>query len=46
MNTLGGWVLEQIGYLPSAGMVMVKNKVLFTVENVSQRRITSVRIRI
>ena len=46
MNTLGGWVLEQIGYLPSAGMVMVKNKVLFTVEDVSQRRITSVRIRI
>ena len=46
MNTLGGWVLEQFGYLPSAGMVMVKNKVLFTVEDVAQRRITSVRIRI
>ncbi len=46
MNTLGGWVLEQFGYLPSAGMVVVKNKVLFTVEDVVQRRITSVRIRI
>nr|MCR4899549.1 CBS domain-containing protein [Treponema sp.] len=46
MNTLGGWVLEQFGYLPSAGMVLVKNKVLFTVEDVVQRRITSVRIRI
>ena len=46
MNTLGGWVLEQFGYLPSAGMVVVKNKVLFTVEDVVKRRITSVRIRI
>ena len=46
MNTLGGWVLEQIGYLPSAGMVLVKDKILFTVEEVSQRRIVSVRIRI
>ena len=46
MNTLGGWVLEQIGYLPSAGMVLVKDKILFTVEEVSQRRIVSIRIRI
>ena len=46
MNTLGGWVLEQFGYLPSSGMVVLKNKVLFTVENVEDRRITSVRIRI
>ena len=46
MNTLGGWVLEKIGYLPSAGMVLVKDSVLYTVEDVSQRRITSVRIRI
>ena len=45
MNTLGGWVLEQIGYLPSAGMVLVKERILFTVEEVSQRRITSVRIK-
>ena len=46
MNTLGGWVLEEFGYLPSAGMVLVKNKALFTVEDVEQRRITRVRIRI
>ena len=46
MNTLGGWVLEQIGYLPTAGMVLVKERILFTVEEVSQRRITSVRIKI
>ena len=46
MNTFGGWVLEQFGYLPSAGMVLVKNKVLYTVEEINQRRITSVRIKI
>ena len=46
MNTFGGWILEQIGYLPSAGMVLVKDKILYTVEEVNQRRITSVRIRI
>ncbi len=46
MNTFGGWVLEQFGYLPSAGMVLVKNKILYTVEEVVQRRITRVRIRI
>lgn len=46
MNTFGGWILEQIGYLPSAGMVLVKDKILYTVEEVEQRRITRVRIRI
>ncbi|MCR4899407.1 MAG: CBS domain-containing protein, partial [Treponema sp.] len=46
MNTLGGWVLEQIGYLPSAGMVLVKNRILFTVEEVTQRKISRVRIKI
>ena len=46
MNTLGGWVLEQFGSLPTAGMVLVKNKILFTAEEVSQRRIVKVRIRI
>ncbi len=46
MNTFGGWVLEQFGYLPSAGMVLVKDKILYTVEEVVQRRITRVRIRI
>ncbi|MBR6340766.1 MAG: HlyC/CorC family transporter [Treponema sp.] len=46
MNTFGGWVLEQFGYLPSAGMVLVKNKILYTVEEVTQRRISSVKIKI
>ena len=46
MNTLGGWLLEQFGSLPSSGMVIVKDKVLFTVEDVAQRRIISVKIKI
>lgn len=45
MNTIGGWLLEQLGYLPSAGTVFIKNKILFTAEDVVQRRITSVRIK-
>lgn len=46
MNTIGGWILEQLGYLPSSGMVLLKNKVIYTVEDVSQRRITLVKIKI
>lgn len=46
MNTLGGWLLEQFGSLPSSGMVIVKDKVLYTVEDVSQRRIILVKIKI
>ncbi|BDC92908.1 hemolysin family protein [Treponema bryantii] len=45
MNTVGGWLLEQIGYLPSAGMVFIKDKNLFTAEDVSGRRIVSVRVK-
>lgn len=45
MNTVGGWLLEQFGYLPAAGMVFVKNKNLFTAEDVSARRIVSVRVK-
>lgn len=45
MNTIGGWLLEQFGYLPAAGTVCIKNKILFTAEDVAQRRITSVRIK-
>lgn len=44
MNTIGGWLLEQIGYLPSSGTVFVKDKILFTAEDVAQRRIQTVRI--
>ena len=45
MNSLGGWLLEQFGYLPSIGNVITKDNVIFTVEDVYQRRITSVRIK-
>ena len=45
MNTIGGWLLEQFGYLPSAGNVFVLDNVIYTVEDVFQRRIVSIRIR-
>ena len=45
MNTVGGWLLEQIGYLPSAGMVFIKDKNLYTAEDVNGRRIVSVRVK-
>lgn len=43
-NTLGGWLLEQFGYLPSTGNSLVYEKVVFTAEDVSSRRIVTVRI--
>lgn len=43
-NTLGGWLLEQFGYLPSVGSSLVYEKVVFTAEDVSARRIVTVRI--
>ena len=43
-NTLGGWVLEQFGHLPSIGEIVQKDRRLFIVEDISQRRITSIRI--
>lgn len=45
MNTIGGWLLEQFGYLPNAGNIVIKNKDIFTAEEVEQRRITSIRIK-
>jgi len=45
MNTIGGWLLEQFGYLPAAGNVLINNKNLYTAEDVQQRRITSIRIK-
>lgn len=45
MNTLGGWLLEQFGYLPSIGNAVVKDKIIFTVEDIYQRRIVLIRIR-
>ena len=46
MNTFGGWLLEQFGYLPESGSVYIHNKILFTIETVSQRRICSVKIKL
>ena len=46
MNTIGGWLLEELGYLPSAGTVFVKDKNVFTAEDVAMRRIVSVKIQI
>lgn len=45
-NTLGGWVLEQFGSLPSSGQVLIHKKKLFIVEEQVNRRIMSVRIRL
>ena len=45
MNTVGGWLLEQFGYLPASGTVLIKEKNLFTAEDVSGRRIVSVRVK-
>jgi len=45
MNTIGGWMLEQFGYLPNAGNVVIKEKNVYTAEEVEQRRISSVRIK-
>ena len=45
MNTIGGWLLEQFGYLPSAGNFITKDKNIFTAEDVEQRRITFVRVK-
>ncbi len=45
MNTVGGWLLEQLGYLPASGTVFIKDRNLFTAEDVSGRRIVSVRVK-
>lgn len=46
MNTVGGWLLEQFGSLPSSGQVYIHNHILFTAEEVYQRRIVSIRIKL
>ncbi len=43
--TLGGWLMEKIGYLPSPGEYYKWKNVLFSVEDQAQRRIISVRIK-
>ncbi len=45
-NTLGGWLLEHFGHLPSIGEVYKKDKIIFMVEDQAARRIVSVRIKI
>ena len=37
--------LEQLGYLPPTGTVFIKDRNLFTAEDVSGRRIISVRVK-
>ena len=43
-NTLGGWLLERFGYLPSVGEVTRYNNVIFEIEDQAQRRIKAVKI--
>ena len=44
--TLGGWLLERFGYLPSVGEKIRWKNAVFTVEEQAQRRILSVRIKL
>ena len=44
VNTIGGWVLEHIGHLPSVGDVLQVGKSIFITEDVLQRRIVTVKI--
>lgn len=44
MNTIGGWVLEKIGHLPSVGDVTKFGKTVFITEDVLQHRIVSVKV--
>lgn len=46
MNTIGGWLLEKIGHLPSSGQNFQYENLWFTAEDVNQRRIITVKIRI
>ena len=44
-DTLGGWLMEQFGYLPSDGEKLRHGSCEFTVEDQSQRRIQMVRVK-
>jgi putative hemolysin len=44
-DTLGGWLLEKIGYLPENGEKLKIGSITFTVEDVGSRRIQSIRMR-
>lgn len=43
--TLGGWLLEKMGSLPSTGEIYYWQNVLFIIEDQAQRRIRQVRIK-
>lgn len=45
-ETLGGWLLEKFGELPSLGAVYKHNNVIYIVEDQSSRRIQTVRIKL
>ena len=45
-DTLGGWLLEQFDELPPVGKTHKKNGVLYIMEDQSQRRIQTVRIKL
>lgn len=44
-STLGGWILERFGSLPSTGEITVWKGILFVVEDQAARRVQSVRIK-
>ena len=44
-DSLGGWLLEQFGYLPENGEKLKIGTITFTVEDVGSRRIQSIRMR-
>jgi putative hemolysin len=41
-NTIGGWLIEQFGYLPDVSETLHYNGILFRVEDQSQRRIQDI----
>ncbi len=45
-NTLGGWLLEKFGHLPSIGEIFKNEKTIFVVEDQASRRIVNVRIKL
>ncbi len=44
-DTFGGWLLEAFGYLPEEGEGIKKDKVLYTVQTQSNRRIQSIKMK-
>ncbi len=44
-ETLGGWIMEQLGRIPEKGDTVLSDGILFTVADMYRRRITQVRIR-